>query len=55
MITPADIVKDPKDAEAYTTLMRELPVHTEEDDPAVVAAFKELDEFLEAAEAPDEE
>ena len=55
MITPSEIIKDPKDAEAYAALMRELPVHNEEDDADVVAAFKELDAFLEAVEAPDEE
>jgi hypothetical protein len=53
--TAAELVQDPQDAEAYAALMRELPVHNEEDDADVVAAFKELDEFLEAAEAPDEE
>jgi len=53
--TAAELVQDSKDAEAYAALMRELPVHNEEDDADVVAAFKELDEFLEAAEAPDEE
>lgn len=53
--TAAQLVLDPKDAEAYAALMRELPVHNEEDDADVVAAFKEFDEFLEAAEAPDEE
>ena len=53
--TAAQLVQDPKDAEAYAALMRELPVHNEEDDADVVAAFKELDEFLEAAESPDEE
>jgi hypothetical protein len=55
MDKPPELFKDPKDAEAYAALMRELPVHNEEDDADVVAAFKELDEFLEAMEAPDED
>jgi hypothetical protein len=52
---PPELFQDPKDAEAYAALMRELPVHNEEDDPEVAAAFNELDEFLELMEGPDEE
>lgn len=56
---PADEqpVLDPKDAEAYAALMRELPIHTElsEDDKVLDEVFREREEFLEAMEAPDEE
>jgi len=53
--TLEQLVQDPKDAEAYAALMRQLPIYTEQDDPEVAAAFKELDEFLEVMESPDEE
>jgi hypothetical protein len=57
MITPADIIKDPKDAEAYVALMRELPVHTEKDkdDDVLAEVFAEREAYLEIMEGPDEE
>jgi DNA-binding GntR family transcriptional regulator len=55
MDKPPELFKDPKDAEAYAALMRQLPIHSEEDDPDLVAAFKEHEDFLEAMEAPDED
>lgn len=57
MITPSEIIKDPKDAEAYAALMRELPVHTEKDkdDDVLAEVFAEREAYLEAMEAPDEE
>lgn len=57
MITPSDIIKDPKDAEAYVALMRELPVHTEKDkdDDVLAEVFAEREAYLEIMEGPDEE
>jgi hypothetical protein len=57
MITPSDIIKDPKDAEAYAALMRELPVHTEKDkdDDVLAEVFAEREAYLEIMEGPDEE
>ena len=43
-----ELFKDPRDAEAYAALMRQLPIHNEEDDPDLVAVFKEREDFLEA-------
>ena len=56
-ITLAQLVQDPKDAEAYAALMRQLPVHTEKDtdDDVIAEIFAEQEAFLEAMEAPDEE
>ena len=57
MITPSEIIKDQKDAEAYAALMRQLPVHTEKDkdDDVLAEVFAEREAYLEAMEAPDEE
>jgi hypothetical protein len=57
MDKPPELFKDPKDAEAYAALMRQLPIHTEEDenDAVLAAVFKEREDFLEAMEAPDED
>lgn len=56
-ITLEQLIQDPKDAEAYAALMRQLPIHTElsEDDKVLAEVFREHEEFLEAMEAPDEE
>lgn len=55
--TLEQLIQDPKDAEAYAALMRQLPVHTElsEDDKVLDEVFREREEFLDAMEAPDEE
>jgi len=52
-----ELILDPKDAEAYAALMRQLPIHTElsEDDKVLAEVFREQEAFLEAMEAPDEE
>ena len=57
MDKPPELFKDPKDAEAYAALMRQLPIHNEEDenDAVLAAVFKEHEDFLEAMEAPDED
>jgi hypothetical protein len=57
MDKPPELFKDPKDAEAYAALMRQLPIHNEEDenDAVLAAVFKEYEDFLEAMEAPDED